>query len=110
MDIDMKLKIGDKVKITKYGFKFHSNLDISFEMNSVCLSMKREHFTSAVCELFAINGVGTVKKFNDEGEPYVRWDFKLGGIKYHYSHYYELASVKKLSFLDRIIFKIKGLV
>jgi hypothetical protein len=53
---------------------------------------------------------GTVKKFNDEGEPFVRWDFKLGGIKYHYSHYYELASVKKLSFLDRIIFKIKGLI
>jgi hypothetical protein len=94
----MSLKIGDKVRMTRKGFKFHSNLNISFEMHSVCLSMEHKHFTSAVCELFAINGVGTVKKFNDEGEPYVRWDFKLGGIKYHYSHYYELASVRKLSF------------
>lgn len=104
----MKLKIGDKVKITKSGFKFYSNIDISFEINSVCLSMKRENFTSAVCQLFAIHGIGTVKKFNSSGDPYIRWEYRLDGIKYHYEDYYEVNNIKKLSLFDRIIFKIQG--
>lgn len=66
------LKIGDKVKMTPRGFRFYSNVDIAFDMNSVAGLMRQENFTSAVCEQFAIHGVGTVQRFNDEGSPYVR--------------------------------------
>lgn len=104
------LKIGDKVKMTKRGFKFYANVDISFETNSVGGSMDEQRFTSAVCEQFAIHGVGTIKQFTDEGTPYIRWDFSINGMKYHYHHYFDKRDIKKLSFLDKIIFKLKGLL
>lgn len=106
----MSLKIGDKVRMTKKGFKFYSNIDIQFEMNSVGLLMERKHFTTAACELFAIHGIGTVKRFNDEGLPYIRWEYRLDGIKYHYQHYFQLNDVNKLNLLDKLIFKIQGRV
>jgi hypothetical protein len=102
------LKIGDKVKMTKRGFQFYSNIDTTFDMHSVAGAMEDRHFTGAVCELFAIHGVGVVKKFNNEGSPFVKWEFNLDGVHYFYSHYYDLRDVKKLSFLDKLIFKLQG--
>lgn len=104
----MNLKIGDKVKMTPRGFKFYSNVDIQFDMSNVGGKMDYNHFTRAVCEQFAIHGVGTVKKFNESGEPYIRWEYHLDGIRYHYEHYIETSDVKKLSFIDKFIFKIQG--
>lgn len=104
----MSLKIGDKVRMTKKGFRFYSDIDIQFDMGSVALLMERKHFTMAVCEQFAIHGVGTVKRFNDEGCPYIKWEYRLDGIKYRYQHYFQLDDVKKLSLLDKLIFKIQG--
>jgi hypothetical protein len=106
----MQLKIGDKVKMTKKGFKFYSNIDITFDTSSLAGIMEYKHFTQAVCELFAIHGVGTVVRFNDEGVPYIRWKYRLDGIKYHYQHYFQPEDVKKLSLLDKFIFKIQGRV
>lgn len=102
------LKIGDKVRMTPKGFKFYSDIDIQFDMGSVGSLMERRHFTMAACELFAIHGVGTIKKFNDEGLPYIKWEYRLDGIKYHFEHYFQLDDVKKLSLLDKLIFKIQG--
>jgi hypothetical protein len=102
------LKIGDKVKMTPRGFKFYSNIDIAFDMNSINGAMKEDHFTSSVCELFSIHGVGTVKSFNSLGEPFVKFKYSLDGIKYHYSSYFELKDVRKLNILERIILKLKG--
>jgi hypothetical protein len=104
------LKIGDKVKMTPRGFRFYSNIDIAFDMNSVGRSMNSEHFTCAVCELFAIRGVGIIKRFNDEGAPYVRFENLLDGIGYFYTHYYDPKDIKKLSLLDKLIFKLKGIL
>lgn len=104
------LKISDKVRMTPRGFRFYSNVDIAFETHSVGGLMESKHFTSAVCEQFAIHGVGTVKEFSDDGTPYIRWDFSINGMKYHYHHYFDVRDVKKLSFLDKIIFKLKGLL
>jgi hypothetical protein len=107
----MSLQIGDKVKMTKRGFRFYSNVDTQFDMGSVGEKMNAEQFTMSVCELFAIHGVGTIKRFNDDGTtPYVRWDFSINGIKYHYHHYFDVRDIKKLSFLDKIIFTLKGLL
>lgn len=104
----MSLKIGDKVKMTKKGFKFYSNIDVAFDSHSVARIMAARHFTSAACELFAIHGVGTVQRFSTEGCAYIRWEYRLDGIKYHYTHYFALENVKKLSFLDKLIFKLQG--
>jgi hypothetical protein len=97
----MSLKIGDKVKMTKRGFKYHSNLDIAFDMFSVARIMTQKHFTSCVCELFAIHGIGTVKGFNDVGVPYIRWEHSIDGTHYYYTHYYDTKNVKKLNLLDK---------
>ena len=104
----MNLKIGDKVRMTPQGFRFYSNVDTQFIMHSVGLSMNSKHYTSAVCGLMAVHGVGTVKRFNSEGSPYIVWNYKLDGMKYYYTHYFEVEDVKKLSFLDKLLFKIQG--
>lgn len=102
------LKVGDKVKMTPRGFKFYSNLDIQFFMVSIGGKVDEKHFTEAICEQFAIHGVGIVKKFNDEGSPYVRWENSLDGIKYYYTHYYDKRDVAKLTLLDKIKTFLKG--
>lgn len=104
----MSLKTGDKVKMTARGFKFYSDLEISHRMSSKGSKMDYESFENAVCELFAIHGIGVVKKFNSYGDPYIRWDFSIGGKYFHYAHYFEPKDIKKLSLLDKIIFKLKG--
>lgn len=104
----MNLKIGDKVRMTKIGFKFYSNVNKIFSIHSVALKMEEKHFTSAVCSLFSIHGIGVVKRFNAEGSPYIRWEYSIGGNYYFYEHYFEPMDVKKLSLLDKIIFKLKG--
>lgn len=104
------LKIGDKVKMTKRGFKFYADLDIQFSMGNVGGKMDAKHFTSSVCEQFAICGIGTIKRFNDDGCPYIYWEYKVNGIKYHFSHYFEIKDVRKLSYLDRIRIFLKELL
>jgi hypothetical protein len=98
----MNLKIGDKVKMTPRGFKFYANLDTSFDMGSVAGSMNSQQFTQAICEQFAIHGVGVVKKFNTEGEPYIRWEFSIDGMNYHYSHYFDKKDIRKLTLLEKL--------
>jgi len=103
----MSLKIGDKVKMTKRGFKFYSDIDIAFTMHSVGGEMNRNNYTSAICEQFAIHGIGTVRKFNNENDPYIRWDFSIDGVKYHYTHYFDKKDVKKLTILDKLRIKLR---
>jgi hypothetical protein len=106
----MKLKIGDKVKMTKRGFKFYGNTLILFELNLVGGKMEYKHFESALCESKAIHGVGTIKRFNEEGEPYVLWENNLDGINYFYTHYFEIKDIRKLNFIDRLKAKLKRLL
>ena len=104
----MNFELGDRVKMTKKGFKFYSNVDKRFDSHSVSNKMDSEHFTRCVCALFSVHGIGTVKHFDDEGNPYISWKYKLDGVYYYYEHFYEKKDVTKLSILDRIIFKIQG--
>lgn len=104
----MKLKIGDKVRMTPRGFKFYSNLDHAFSLSSIRGSMSEKHFEECACGLFSIHGIGTVKKFNSSGDPYIEFKYKLDGVRYFSSHYYDLKDIEKLSFMDRLIFKIQG--
>lgn len=102
------LKVGDKVKMTPRGFKFYSNLDHAFSLNSIRGSMNEENFEECVCGLFSIHGIGTVKEFNSSGDPYIEFKYRLDGVRYFSAHYYELKDVKKLSFTDKLLFKIQG--
>jgi hypothetical protein len=105
----MNLKIGDKVKMTKRGFKFYSDVEKSFQCHSVGRLMNSEHFTRSVCELFAIHGVGTVTNYIPESGIFeVRWNYKIDGIKIFYTHYYESKDIKKLNLFDKLKFKIQG--
>lgn len=104
------LKIGDKVKMTPRGFKFYANLDIQFHMSSVSGKVDEKHFTQAVCEQFAIHGIGIVQKLNASGEPYIRWEFSIDGINYHYSHYFGNKDIKKINLLDKIKFFLRDLL
>ena len=106
----MNLKIGDRVKMTKKGFKFYGNTRIIFDVNQVGEKMEYKHFESALCEAKAIHGIGTVKRFNDLNEPYVLWENSLDGIRYFYTHYFELKDVRKLNFFDRLKAKLKSLL
>jgi hypothetical protein len=106
----MKLKIGDKVKMTKRGFKFYGNTFILFDVSQVGGKMEYKHFEAALCESKAIHGVGTVKRFNHEGEPYVLWENSLDGINYFYTHYFEIKDIRKLNLIDRLKAKLKRLL
>jgi len=105
----MSFKIGDKVKMTKRGFKFYSNLDISYSMYSKGGILKRDSYIKSITELFSIHGVGTVLKFNSEGDPYIRWEYSLDGIYYFYEAYYERLDIRKLNKLEQFHLKIKEL-
>ncbi len=104
------LKVGDKVKMTKRGFKFYGNTHTLFDVNQVDGKMEYRHFESALCEAKSIHGIGTVKRVNDEGSPYILWENSLDGINYFYTHYFEIKDVRKLNFLDRLKAKLKRLL
>lgn len=101
------LKIGDKVKMTKRGFKYYANLDKAFNSHSVAGSLHHERFVCAVCEQFAIRGIGTVLRFSSLGYPEIRWENSNSGVKYHYTHYFDKGDIKKLSLLDKLCFKLR---
>jgi len=103
------LKIGDKVKMTKRGFKFYSNLDITYRMYSAAGILERDSYIQSITQLFSIHGVGTVVKFNSEGDPYIRWSYSLDGVYYFHEAYYEGLDVRKLNKLEQFHLKIKGL-
>lgn len=106
----MNLKIGDKVKMTKRGFRFYGDVNIQFTMCSVGGKMEYKNFESAICEAISIHGIGTVKRFNDEGSPYILWENILDGINYFYTDYFEKKDIRKLNFLDRLKAKLKSLL
>jgi hypothetical protein len=106
----MSLKIGDKVKMTNRGFKFYGNVNIQFDMFNVGGKMEYKHFESALCKSKAIHGIGTIKRFNTEGDPYVRWENSLDGINYFYTHYFDKRDVAKLTLLDKIKLKLRSLL
>lgn len=104
------LKIGDKVKMTPRGFKYYANLDNAFDSHSVDGLLSHKRFTSAVCEQFAIRGIGTVLYFSDLGFPKIRWENSDGIIKSHYTHYFDLEDIRKLTLLERLVEKLRRLL
>lgn len=103
----MSLRVGDKVKMTKRGFQFYANVDTIFEMHSFGEVLNSEHFTSAVCSLFAVHGVGTVQYLSEYGDPNIRWELSINGMRYYYSHYFDERDVQKLTLLDKLCFKLR---
>jgi hypothetical protein len=98
----MKLKIGDKVKLSKEGHSFNSDLSEAFVGNCFGEGVNSENFKSAVCGLFAVHGVGVVKDFNDDEDPKIRWELHINGMFYYYTHFYGQEDLQRLSLLDRL--------
>ena len=105
----MSLKIGDKVKMTKQGFRFYGNVDRCFEAFNCRGFVDQKSYTQSIAEQFSIHGIGTVLRFNSEKDPYVRWEHSLDGIYYFYEFYYDRLDVRKLNKLEQFHLKIKGL-
>jgi len=97
----MKLKIGDKVKLSKEGQDFNADLSEIFISNCIGGKLSVRHFESAVCSLFAVHGVGVIKGFNDDEDPKVRWELHINGMFYYYTHFYGQEDLQRLSLLDR---------
>jgi hypothetical protein len=98
---NMKLKVGDKVKMTPEGFRFYSNLNTAYHSAAAKGNLSSEAFVKAVCELFAVRGTGVIIKFSTIGEPYIKWTFRDNGTFFHRSHFYEVSHVRKLTVLER---------
>lgn len=106
----MKLKIGDIVKMNKHGFSYYSNLDRTVDAFTIAGVANSDSFMHAICEQFAIHGVGKIIRFNSEGDPFISWKFRLDGVRYRCSAYYGKEDVDKLSFFDKVKFKLQGRV
>jgi hypothetical protein len=106
----MNLKIGDKVIMSKEGFHFHHNPDIQFDMCALSGSVKKDVFISFHSEILSLLGIGTVKRFNSSGEPYIRWENKMNGMYFFYEHYFEHESIHKIGLFQRLRLKLKALL
>jgi hypothetical protein len=102
-------KVGDKVKMTKRGLEYYANPNQAFRSNSVKQLVNKKQFESAVCELFAVRGIGEVVDTTFES-PKIKWTLRLNGMYFYYTHYFDFADFKKASLLDRIIVRIKGML
>jgi len=106
----MNINIGDKVKISKHGLQFYANINKMIDCHTTPLrkEIRSDNVEELICELMAIHGVGTVKKMNSDGDLYIRWDYRLDGMKYYSEGVYEVESVSKMSILDKLKFKLQG--
>ena len=104
------MKIGDKVIMTKKGFHFYHNLSIQFDMHNVAGKVSDKDFVSAMSEILAVQGIGTIKRFNSEGDPYIRWESKMNGMYFFFEHYFDQDSVQKICLLQKLRLKLKALL
>jgi hypothetical protein len=106
------LKKGDLVVMTNQGFAYHGNLHKRFESHIVQGSpgLTYEQFESLACDLLAVQGVGEVLRFNSAGEPFIRFRNSIKGMYFHYSFYYGLDEVRKLTLWEKLKYKLIGRV
>lgn len=96
-----KIKKGDTVVINKKGFAYYGNPDHTFESFKIADGVKEREFTMAVCELFSILGTGKVIRVN-ENAACVRFENKILGMRFCFTHYYEFEDIEKLTIIKRI--------
>ena len=107
----MDYKIGDKVKMSKYGLQFYSNVSHMIDSHRVPLanSVKVESVESLVCELMSIHGVGTIIKLTEEN-ALIRFRNSTNGVFFYYKGIYDYESFYKLSLFERIVLRFKELL
>jgi hypothetical protein len=98
----MKLKIGDKVKMSKDGFHFYQNIARMMEVYKHPAQWKNSSIEQMVCEILALQGTGKVIKFNSEGEPFISWTYKNAGMFYKHRFHYATESVRKLTLWEKL--------
>jgi hypothetical protein len=102
------LKKGDLVLMTNKGFAYYGNLDKRFHSHQIDGKLSFEHFENLMCDFMAVQGVGEVRDFNTDGAPLIRWRNSVKGIYYFHSFYYEAKDVRKLTFFEKLKYKLLG--
>jgi hypothetical protein len=100
----MKLKIGDKVKMTAEGYHFHHNVDKMIEGIQVPsrAGLDEKDVEERFCEMLAIQGIGTVIKFNSDGDPFISWEWKNAGMFFKKRCFYDIDDVRKLTLWEKL--------
>lgn len=106
----MTFKPGDLVIMNARGIRYH-NPDRFFEAYNVLGVVLPRNFEWALCELMAIQGVGEVLSFDPEYNAVeVRFKNSVNGVYYFNTMFYEASHVSKLSFFQKLKYKLLGRV
>jgi hypothetical protein len=97
-----KFKVGDKVRLTEEGFHFYHNPHHMVDSFLIGDSINPKNARKLICELLAVQGIGTVTRFNSEGDPSVDWKFRNAGMFFKYSSIYDIDNVRKLTLLEKL--------
>lgn len=110
----MTLKPGDLVIMNKKGFAFHGNPNIMFDAYNVGGAINSRHFENVFCEIMSIQGVGEVVHINDFDleniAVEVRFKNRVKGLFYFNTMFYDAADLSKLTFFQKLKFKLLGRV
>lgn len=104
----MKHKVGDLVTMNKQGFAFHGNPDRCYESYLIGKEMLYDSYTESICELMSVQGIGKVLAINPEGDPRIIWKYSVKGIYYRSTAWYGQEDVEKLSFFQKLKYKLLG--
>ena len=100
------LKIGDKVKMNKNGILYH-NPDNMFDAHSVANRLDENHYEQLICEFMSIQNVGEVKELNEHAVR-VRFQNSLNGRYFFFTMWYEPSHLSKLTFFEKLKYKLFG--
>jgi hypothetical protein len=95
------MKKGTLVKMTDRGFHFYHNIDDAFDGWQLRGEVNASSFEQMLCESLAILGTGKVIIVESD-QVKVCWKFNNAGMYFHYTMWYDLRDVRKLSLLERI--------
>lgn len=98
----MNIKIGDKVKLTSLGYHFQHNIDLKLDCTEAGGEFRRKDLEGGICEMLAVQGTGTVLKFNIEGSPFVKWEWRNAGMYFYYKFHYNIDDVRKLTLWEKL--------
>lgn len=105
----MTFKTGDLVIMNNKGFTYHGNPYNMFDSYKVGEGLRYRHIEMLVCELFSIQGVGEVISVND-GFVNVKFKNNIKGMYFYFTMFYNLDHISKLTFFQKLKYKLLGRV
>jgi hypothetical protein len=100
--MESKLKVGDKVKLTAEGYHFHHNVDKMLNSYRHPSEWEEEAIENMLCEILAVQGIGIIMRFNEDGDPFVSWKWNNAGMFFKKRCYYDIDDVRKLNLWEKL--------